>query len=136
MDGMCAAIRGEESSWTVDWSYDENEDVWWCAFYADEGDQPTWATSSWDWSNNDAGWNTTPDQWGQATAVTWTPDLTTYATDDDSNLDEQANVAEILAAEANRTLSEARGAVAEARKNRGSFRSRALARTARRASTK
>ncbi|CAK0859824.1 unnamed protein product, partial [Prorocentrum cordatum] len=106
----------------VDWQCDDASSIWWCGFYpAGYVGAESWAI---DWKDDESGsW---PSQdWDQKQRVQCAGQGPQHQqggpTQETKALAEQAAAAEVLAAGASRTTTEAHAAVAEARKDRGFF---------------
>ena len=98
---------------SVTWSFDPDEVVWWCGVLNPSIAEPHVMAWSEDWSNHESSpcaEDVFPEQ-SQVLALT----------SDDASSPECVQQAEVLVAEANRTLAQARSAVASAKQNRSGF---------------
>ena len=132
-DSLVAALQGEESEITLEWSYDPEIDMWWCGVVDKAAADAwaiaeAWAAAAW-YGYEDYGWHGWDDGWSVVGSDSWNPsswgeqateEQGTAPTEETPELADLRS-AEALAAEANRTVAEARRAVAEARQNRSGF---------------
>ena len=107
------SISGDASELEVTWSFDPDEAIWWCGVLDPSIPAPDVMDWSEDWSYSESSpcaEDVFPEQ-SQVLALT----------SDDASSPECVQQAEVLVAEANRTLAQARSAVASAKQNRSGF---------------
>ena len=107
------SISGDASELEVTWSFDPVEAIWWCGVLDPSIPAPDVMDWSEDWSYSESSpcaEDVFPEQ-SQVLALT----------SDDASSPECVQQAEVLVAEANRTLAQARSAVASAKQNRSGF---------------
>ena len=107
------SIPGDASELEVTWSFDPVEAIWLCGVLDPSIPEPDVMDWSEDWSYSESSTcaeDVFPEQ-SQALALT----------SDDASSPECVQLAEVLVAEANRTLAQARSAVASAKQNRSGF---------------
>ena len=101
------SISGDASELEVTWSFDRVEAIWWCGVLDPSIPEPDVMDWSEDWSYSESSpcaEDVFPEQ-SQVLALTW----------DDVSSPECVQQAEVLVAEVNRTLAQARSAVASAK---------------------
>ena len=106
-------ISGDAAELEVTWSFDPDEAIWWWGVLDPSIPEPDVMDSSEDWSYSESSpcaEGVFPEQ-SQALALI----------SDDVSSPECVQQAEVLVAEANRTLAQVRSAVASAKQNRGGF---------------
>ena len=107
------SISGDASKLEVTWFFDPVEAIWWCGVLDPSIPEPDVMDWSEDWSYSESSpcaEDVFPEQ-SQVQALT----------SDDASSPECVQLAEVLVAEANRTLAQARSAVASAKRNRSGF---------------
>ena len=107
------SISGDASELEVTWSFDPVEAIWWCGVLDPSIPAPDVMDWSEDWSyskSSPCAEDVFPEQ-SQVLALT----------SDDASSPECVQQAEVLVAEANRTLAQARSAVSSAKQNRSGF---------------
>ena len=107
------SISGDAAELEVTWSFDPVEAIWWCGVLDPSIPEPDVMDWSEDWSYSESSpcaEDVFPEQ-SQVLALT----------SDDVSSPECVQQAEVLVAEANRTLAQARSAVASAKQNRSGF---------------
>ena len=106
-------VLGDAAELEVTWSFDPDEAIWWCGVLDLSIPEPDVMDWSEDWSYSESSpcaEDVFPEQ-SQALALT----------SDDVSSPECVQRAEVLVAETNRTLAQARSAVASAKQNRSGF---------------
>ena len=107
------SISGDAAELDVTWSFDPDEAIWWYAVLDPSIPEPHVMDRSEDWSNHESSpcaEHVFPEQ-SQALALI----------SEDLSSPKCVQLAEVLAVEADRTLAQARSAVASAKKNRSGF---------------
>ena len=107
------SISGDASELEVTWSFDPVEAIWWCGVRDPSIPEPDVMDWSEDWSYSESS-PCAEDVFPEQSQV---PALTS----DDASSPECVQKGEVLVAEANRTLAQARSAVASATQNRSGF---------------
>ena len=97
------SVSGDASELEVTWSFDPVEAIWWCGVLDPSIPEPDVMDWSEDWSYSESS------------------QCVLALTSDDASSPECVQQAEVLVAEANRTLAQARSAVASAKQNRSGF---------------
>ena len=107
------SISGDASVLEVTWSFDPIEAIWWCGVLDPSIPEPDVMDWSEDWSYSESS-PCAEDVFPEQSQVLALPS-------DDASSPECVQQAEVLVAEANRTLAQARSAVASAKQNRSGF---------------
>ena len=107
------SISGDASELEVTWSFDPVEAIWWCGVLDPSIPAPDVMDWSEDWSYSESS-SCAEDVFPEQSQVL-------ALTADDASSPECVQQAEVLVAEANRTLAQARSAVASAKQNRSGF---------------
>ena len=105
------SISGDAAELEVTWSFDPDEATWWCGVLDPSIPEPDVMDWSEDWSYSES----------SPYAEDVCPEQSQVLTSDDVSSPECVQQAEVLVAEANRTLAQARSAVASAKQNRSGF---------------
>ena len=107
------SISGDAAELEVTWSFDPVEAIWWCGVLDPSIPEPDAMDWSEDWSYSESS--------PCAEDVFLEQSQVLALTSDDASSPECVQQAEVLVAEANRTLAQARSAVASAKQNRSGF---------------
>ena len=113
VEQIAHSISGDASELDVTWSFDPVEAIWWCGVLDPSIPAPDVMDWSEDWSY--------PESSPCAEEVFHEQSQVLALTSDDASSPECVQQAEVLVAEANRTLAQARSAAASAKQNRTHF---------------